>query len=816
MPLTPPSPLQALFQHALTLHRSGRAEEAEKAYRQVMKVDARHQQARCLLGLLYLDEGRNAEAEKVLEAAARLDGREIRGLAAYGVALVRVGKFRNAATVLERAVALAPADPSLRSHLGDALQGQGRLEEAVAAYDEALRHDPALVEGLGRRAAALAGLKRFEAALADCTRALASAPRDPRALAVRARALGALGRPDEAVAAYGAAIAAAPDDHTLMVDLARLLFEADRPAEAVEACTAVLTVRPRNPEVLRLRSAALTRLLRLEAALADCDAAIALAPRDPEGHLARALRLEALGRAEEAVASFDRVLALRDRRTPEHLQALYSRCTVLIELKRYGEAIEGLQRILAADPRHVFALGLYAQARLAACDWAGREALAAALRDAVEGGEADVPPGTLAAWFDDPALLLKGSRNHAARYMGPVTAARPAPAPGGERLRIAYLSADFHNHATAQLAIELFERHDRSRFDISAISFGPDDGSNMRAACFAAFETFLDARTMGDAAIGVWMRARGIDIAVDLKGFTGGARERVFVQRPAPLLVNYLGFPGTLGTAVYDYILADAVVAPMAMQPFFAERIVHLPNSYQPNDSRRGVPETTLTRAEAGLPAAGFVFASFNNSYKITPPVFDVWMRLLAATDGAVLWLLGDNDLAMENLRREAAARGIDPARLVFAPRVAPNEHLARQRLADLFLDTQPCGAHTTASDALWMGLPMVTCLGGAFAGRVGASLLHAVGLADLVAADLAAYERLALSLARDQARLAAIRARLETGRLTLPLFDADLYRRGVETAYEMMWARCLSGEPPTAFAVDLNIRPPPSRHEPS
>jgi predicted O-linked N-acetylglucosamine transferase (SPINDLY family) len=383
-----------------------------------------------------------------------------------------------------------------------------------------------------------------------------------------------------------------------------------------------------------------------------------------------------------------------------------------------------------------------------------------------------------------------------------VKSARPAPAGAHDRLRIAYLSADFHNHATAQLAIELFERHDRTRFDICAISFGPDDGTAMRAACVAAFETFLDARAMSDEAIAAWMRGKEIDIAVDLKGFTTGARERVFALRPAPLMVNYLGFPGTLGTEVYDYILADAVVAPMAMQPFFAETIVHLPGSYQPNDSRRGVPETSLSRAEAGLPQTGFVFASFNNSYKITPAVFDVWMRLLAATQGSALWLLDDNALATANLRKEAAARGIDPARLVFAPRVGPNAHLARQRLADLFLDTQPCGAHTTASDALWMGLPIVTCLGGAFAGRVAASLLHAVGLADLVAPDLAAYERLALELARDPGRLAAIRARLETERYRLPLFDADRYRRGVEAAYETMWARHQRGDPPAPFAV--------------
>jgi predicted O-linked N-acetylglucosamine transferase (SPINDLY family) len=788
------APIQLLFQQAMALHRGGRLEEAERAYRQIGKVDPRDYPSRCMLARLYLDQGRNGEAEKVADAAVKLDGRAIPGLSTYGLALLRGGKFRPAAAILERAIAADPRDWSLRSNLGDALFGLGQTPQAMAAYDAALALEPLAAEVWSRRAAALLALGKPEEALADCARA----PRDPQALAVRAEALTVLERTDEAIAAFGEAIAAAPADTSLLLDRARLLLEAGRAETAIADCTAALQRDPNRFEALRLRSTALARLRHAEAALADSLAAAALAPRDPESHFLRALRLEDLGRLAEATVAYDQALALGDRKRPD-LRALNNRSAALIELGRYGEALEGLKRILAIEPHHAFAFGAYAHALRLTCDWTDLERVEADLRDVIEGDRADVAPGTVVAYFDDPALQLTAARNHARRVM-PSLSARP-PVKAHERLRIAYLSADFHSHATLRLAIELFERHDRSRFEITAVSFGPDDGSAMRARAVAAFEHFHDARTMSDEAVVALLREREIDIAVDLKGFTAGSREGVFARGAAPVQVSYLGFPGALGSQAFDYILADATTAPLAMQPVFTEAIVQLPGSYQPNDSSRPRPPAP-TRAEAGLADGAFVFCCFNNSYKITPQLFDIWMRLLAATPGAVLWLLEDNAPAVANLRQAAAARGVDPARLIFAPRVSPEDHLARQPLADLFLDTLPYGAHTTASDALWMGLPVVTCLGQAFAGRVGASLCRAAGLEDLVTADLAAYEALALSLAADPQRLTAIRAGLVAERVSLPLFDADAHRRGVEAAFEAMQARALTGEPPVAFAV--------------
>jgi predicted O-linked N-acetylglucosamine transferase (SPINDLY family) len=386
----------------------------------------------------------------------------------------------------------------------------------------------------------------------------------------------------------------------------------------------------------------------------------------------------------------------------------------------------------------------------------------------------------------------------------------PAPAPlvtkaavRHERVRLAYLSADFHLHATAYLMAELFERHDRARFEVFGLSWGPDDQSAMRARLKVGVDRFVDVGAMSDRQVAEWMRDQGIDIAVDLKGFTGNNRTGIFAYRGAPLQVAYLGFPGTLGAPFIDYLIADRQVVPPRLESAYSENIVRLPDCYQVNDRKRHIADETPSRADAGLPAQGFVFCSFNNSYKIRPAMFDIWMRLLRAVEGSVLWLLGDNDAAAANLRRHAAARGVDADRLVFATRLPLDRHLARHRLADLFLDNFPVNAHTTASDALWAGLPLVTLRGETFVSRVAASLLTTVGLPELITDTLADYEALALKLATTPAMLAGLRGRLAAVRLTTPLFDTDRFRRHIESAYLTIYERHLAGAPPAGFDVE-------------
>jgi protein O-GlcNAc transferase len=382
-----------------------------------------------------------------------------------------------------------------------------------------------------------------------------------------------------------------------------------------------------------------------------------------------------------------------------------------------------------------------------------------------------------------------------------------------DRMRIAYLSANFHQHAIGYLTAELFERHDRSRFEVIGVSFGIDDKSAQRARIVRAFDQFHDVGMQPDDEVAKLLRRLNVDIAVDLMGHTQLARPQILAHRPAPVQVNYLGYPGTMGAEFMDYVIADPIVLPLDQQPFYAESIVHLPDCYQVNDSKRTIAARTPSRREAGLPEQGFVFCCFNNAWKITKPFFEVWMRLLGAVDGSVLWLLRDNPDTEGNLRQEAQARGIDTARLVLAERLPLEDHLARHRLADLFLDTLPYNAHTTASDALWAGLPVLTCRGLSFAGRVGASLLGAVGLPELVATDLPGYEALALKLATDAPALASIRQKLDRNRLTHPLFDTDRLCRHIEAAFTTMRDIRWRGELARPFSVEAATPRPGLAH---
>jgi predicted O-linked N-acetylglucosamine transferase (SPINDLY family) len=349
---------------------------------------------------------------------------------------------------------------------------------------------------------------------------------------------------------------------------------------------------------------------------------------------------------------------------------------------------------------------------------------------------------------------------------------------------------------------EIFELHDRSRFEVTGVSWGADDGSPVRARIRNACDRFLDARSIGDRDLARQLVERGTAIAIDLKGLTGNNRLGIYAQRPAPIQVGYFGYPATVGSSFIDYVLADPIIVPLEQQANWAERIVHLPGCYWPNDRQRVVPTPTFTRADLGLPDGGFVFCCFNNNWKITPPLFDVWMRLLRDCPGGILWLLEDNEAAKANLMREAEARGVGAERLVFAVRAEPEVHLARHRFADLFLDTLPCNAHTTASDALWMAVPVVTCPGKSFAARVAGSLLHAVDLPQLICPNLEAYEATARRLAAQPAELRSLKAQLEAHRLDCRLFDSKRLCRNIEAAYLEMWEIHKRGEAPRGFAV--------------
>jgi len=610
---------------------------------------------------------------------------------------------------------------------------------------------------------------------------LAAAP-VPEVMVNYGNVLARLGNRLGALAQYDQALKQNPPLFEALFNRGNLYLETNRLREALDDYERAVVIRADVPAVWNNRGTALRRMRRSDEALASYDRAVALAPGHVNALTNRAIALFDLRLLDQALSASDMALAVQ----PDFAEALYIKGNILRDLGRSREARDCFERILKLAPGHGHALNGLAQMTSWLCDWDGMAALMPRLKSDIEADRSLIQPFVMMGYTEDAALLRRCAENYVHRTAPAQPPLSDGKARGHDRIRLAYLSADFHAHPTAQLMVELFERHDRSRFEVWAFAFGPDDNSPMRHRLVKAFDRFEDVRRLSDLEIAQLLKTREIDIAVDLNGHTHEARPGIFSHRPAPVEVNYLVYPGTTGANYMDYILADRTVLPLDQQPFFSEKIVHLPDCYQANDATRPVPPAP-SRAQAGLPESGFVFCCFNNGWKITAALFDIWMRLLQQIPGSMLWLL--ESPARDNLRAAAVARGVDASRLVFAPRLPPDQHLARHRLADLFLDTLPYNAHTTCSDALWAGLPVVTCCGKAFQSRVAASLLKAIDLPELVTTRLGDYEAKALELATNPALLQATREKLQRNRLTTPLYDSARFAKNIEAAYEAMLA---------------------------
>lgn len=567
--------------------------------------------------------------------------------------------------------------------------------------------------------------------------------------------------------------------------------------EAERLCLSIARGPAPPPPALQMLGVIQMRKGKPQLAITWFDKLLKLRPNMPDVWSNRGFALQDLGKTDEALASYERALKLK----PDYAEAINNRAQLLFSRKRFDEAASGYARLMQLDPTRPYASGGLLAARLGQCDWTDIDQLSAAVQKRIERGEPGDDPVQFTWHCQSPALQLRCAELYAARE-------KPMPRPGlpavprrnHDRIRLAYLSSDFREHPISYMFVNLFERHDRGRFEVSAFSFGPDDGGTMRARLQRAFDRFTDVRDRRSSEIARLIREHEIDILVDLVGFTAGNRAGILAWRPAPVQVNFQGFG--LGAPFIDYVFSDAETTPDRLLPFYREKVVRLPDTWVSTDAEQAIAETTPSRTEERLPEQGFVFCSFNTAYKITPTMFDVWMRLLREVEGSVLWLRQDNDLATANLRRAAQSLGVAPERLVFARRVDLDVHLARHRVADLFIDTFPYGAHTTASHALWAGLPVLTMRGDSFVSRVSASIVLAMGFPELVTESLEAYEAAALRLARHPDELSNLRARIGRAKDTAALFNGDRHRRHVEAAYATMYQRWQDGLPAANFDV--------------
>ena len=614
-----------------------------------------------------------------------------------------------------------------------------------------------------------------------------------------AGALQALGRFDEAIMHYRQALALDPEYVEALYNSGNVLLKLRRYDDALANYDRALAIAPNFAQALNNRGNTWLELRYFDKALADFDRALAIEPKFVHALGNRAAALTELKRPEEALVSCDRALAI----DPADVTALANRGNAFFELRRYAEAAKDFDRLLLIDADYPYAQAKALYYRLLCCDWTGYgSAVASIVSNVVAGKRTAIPY----------MFLNIGDSANAQMSCAKVFSGDKHPVLGpalwqGERyrnpkIRVAYLSADFRHHPMAYLMAGVFEAHDKSRFETIALSIGPNPQDEFRKRLENSFDQFVDVQTKNNRDLARFVRESEIDIVVDLMGYTSNSRPEILTFRPAPVQVNFLGYAGTMGADCIDYILADRFVIPDGDRSFYTEKIVYLPDSYYPPGSEWAISEHAQTRAEAGLPETGFVFCCFNQLWKIAPPIFDIWMRLLLQVEGSVLWLVDDNATALRNLRQEAVRRGVAPERLVFAPRVKLDDYLTRFGLADLFLDTLPYNAHTTASDALRAGLPVVTCAGSSFAGRVAGSLLHFIGLPELITNTLEDYEALVLRLVRDQGLLTEITAKLARNRQSSPLFDIGRFCHHIESAYQTMWKRYQRGESPAAFAV--------------
>jgi len=757
-------------QHKVTLaiqfFQAGNFEAADQLATEILLTYSESVDALHLRGVIAGLQNRHTDAESFLLKAANLSDDNHHIFFNLAKALSDQGKNEESLKWHLRALELHSEHPHAWLNYGISLFQLDELDRAVQAFDRALFLNSDFAEAYSNKANCLVKKNMLDEALLNFNHALALNPNIAEVWSNRSIVLNSLKRYEEALA----------------------------------SCDRANALKPNYAAAWNNRSIILMSLKRYEEALASCDRAIELKLDYPEAWNNRGLLLNDLRRHEEALASYDRAIKLR----PDHAEAWNNRGVLLDQNKNYEEALTSYERAYQLNPKGDFWLGNKIHARMKICDWSTLDSELSDLSSGILRGEKVSMPFLVAGLFDSleiqrqvAEIFAKEKLQENSKFIGIKNSKQK------DKIRLGYFSADFHNHATMYLMAELFELHDKKIFEIYGFSFGPNQSDEMRERVVSSFDRFIDVTQLSDSKIAALSREYAIDIAIDLKGYTRYSRPQIFAARAAPIQINYLGYPGTMGTQHLDYLIADHKIIPPDARDSYTEKIVYLPNSYQINDSNRQKSNRTFSREEVNLPAKGFVFCCFNNNWKILPDVFECWMRILKSVEHSVLWLYQENPIAAKNLRREARLKDIDPKRIIFAETCRHAEHLARYALADLFLDTFPYNAHTTGSDALWSGVPILTIQGRSFPSRVGSSLLESMGLSELITYTLEEYESAAIELALDSQKFNFFKTKVIENRSTTLLFNARLTVKNIESAYQTVYNRYQAGEAPDHVFVN-------------
>lgn len=731
---------------ATSMINTGMYREAVELLTTKVKSSSKDFNALFLMGSALLGLRQSQSALRFLVRAEKIDPINPRLLNNIASAYNSLMEPSKAIEYYRKAIFLDPKFAQAHYNLGNALMGQANWMEAVASFSNAIEHKNDYAEAYGNLSLCLTRIQAFSDAINVCDTYLNQFGPNPKIIINKCRAIYDKGLKANAIQAleiYIAEFPASYELHTILADLCMATKQYDK-------------------------------------AIKHFSESIKLNPQEFANFNNLGVLFMETGQQDRAVAAYLKSSELNPQSPIPHqnIAAIYN------QRKDYESSLRYLEKARDLDSGAAYIQGMIAHAKIYTCHWSGLEDYLAALTTDIPHHDKISNPFPPVAYIDDQKLLTKiasdwvKNKCPTSHFLPPFEKKPPAP---GQRIKLGYFSADLHSHATALLMAGLFEAHDRNQFELVAFSFGPDADDALTKRIRSAFDQFVDVRAMSDRAIAALARELKIDIAIDLKGFTQDSRTGIFAERAAPIQMNYLGFPGSMGAPYVDYIVADDYIIPEELSVNYTEQVLRLPHCYQPNDNLRVIASTPQSRADHGLPDEAIVLCSFNNNYKITPTVFDIWMRLLKQFPQTVLWLLKDTPTAEKNLRTEAHARGVDPERLIFAKRLKPEEHLARHVCADLFLDTYPCNAHTTASDALYAGLPLLTCSGNSFASRVAGSLLTTIGLPELITNNLIDYEHKTVELISNPTLLAEIKKRLQKNKNTTPLFDTQRYAKDWE-----------------------------------
>ena len=706
-----------------------------------------------------------------------------------GNALKDQGKLDEAIASYENALKIKPDYAEAYNNIGNALKDQGKLDKAIASYENALKIKPDYAKAYNNMGNALQGQGKLDEAITSYENALKIKHDYAETYNNMGTALKDQGKLDGAITSYENALKIKPDYADAYNNLGVALKDQRKLDEAIASYENALKIKPDYADAYNNMGSALQGQGKLDEAIASYETALKIKPVYAEPSYNMGNALQGQGKLDEAISSYQKALKSK----PDYAEAYNNMGVALKDQRKLDEAIASYQKALKIKPDYADAQTHMLHQLQHICDFEQTTALSDFSATLGIDTKA-VPPFAALSWADNLDQQLARSRNWAREKYRQATLQLPAqPQSRPVRLKIGYFSADFHDHPLLRLISGLMREHDKHRFEIFAFSYSENKDCDLRQQLIKDVEHFVDVYDYSDSKIADLARSSDLDIAIDLTGYTRHSRSRLFQFRLAPIQINYLGFPGSMGADFIDYIVADPVVIPRHQRPFYSEKAIYLPNSYLPNDDAREIAQTITTRADFGLPEDAFVFCCFNKSYKISRREFDIWMRVLNKVEGSVLWLFNANKWVEPNLRKEAEKRGIDPLRLIFADRVSQSEHLARHKHADLFIDTFNYNAHTTASDALWSGLPVVTKQGNQFAARVAASLLTAIGLLELITTTEEDYEALILELATNREKLAEVKKTLDTNRLTQPLFDTKRYARdfeaGLTAAYDLYFA---------------------------